>query len=100
MCEVTLFLWALVFQKPEDHVPNGFQGPSSSSGLGFWGPEDGGELELLEMVPIGTEMGPWRFTVGSTALDSRHGVGRWGGWPTLPHLLSFTHFFILSSNKH
>lgn len=63
---------------------------------------------LLGMGPTGAETGPWKFTVGSTTLDSRHGVGgweggrrwRWGeGGRYYFKLHSFTNSFTHSFNK-
>lgn len=54
----------------------------------------------MGVVPTEAEMGPWRFTVGSAVLGSRHGVGGWecGGWWELEdgsrHYLTFIHLLI------
>lgn len=63
------FLSALVFQKPEELVPNDFQGLSSSSSLGFWGPGDEVMVELLEMVPTGQ-----RWDLGGSQLEAQFWV--------------------------
>lgn len=69
LCKVTFLFWALVFQKPEEHVPNYFQ-RSSSCSLYSRVLRLGGGVELLGMGPTEEDTGPCRFIVGKTALGS------------------------------